>query len=279
VSTLRRDGQALYYEEHGTGDPILGIHGSPSAAVFWEEAAEELARLGRCVLYDRRGYHRSAWPQPPTTVDLADQVADAVALLAELGGTPAVVIGRSTGGQIALALALEHPALVRALVLLEPAVFALHPDAQRWATELREEVLASAEADPGSVSRTVFDLALGPDVWAGLPEGAREIFATGGPALLAEIRGRGLDLSAEPFTPAPAALAALPQPTLVLSALDSYDAARAVDDRLVAAIPRARHVVVPGDHLIHPAHPAVLAFVSDVLGGGGPAQESAGAGT
>ena len=84
MAVLAVAGQQLYREEHGTGDPILGIHGTPSAAVFWEDAATELARLGRVVLYDRRGFHRSAWEQPPETVDLADQLDDAEALLLSL---------------------------------------------------------------------------------------------------------------------------------------------------------------------------------------------------
>jgi pimeloyl-ACP methyl ester carboxylesterase len=44
-----------------------------------------------------------------------------------------VVIGRSTGGLVALALAHRHPDRVRALVLLEPAVFTLDPQATAWA--------------------------------------------------------------------------------------------------------------------------------------------------
>lgn len=41
------NGVRLYYEERGTGAPILGIHGGGSSAVFWENAAERLAELGR----------------------------------------------------------------------------------------------------------------------------------------------------------------------------------------------------------------------------------------
>jgi hypothetical protein len=58
----------------------------------------------------------------------------------------------------------------------------------------------------------------------------------------------------------------------VLSGASSYPWARAVDDRLVAALPDARHEVVPGGHLIHPAHPAVLDFVAQVLRAADPGQ-------
>lgn len=265
MATVGREGWTLYHEEHGAGAPILGIHGSPSAALFWSEAAQELARLGRVILYDRRGYLRSEITPSPPACDLVDQVADAADLLTALTDSPAGVIGRSTGGLIALALAIEHPALVRALVLLEPAVFSVVPEAQEWATRLRRAVLAAAARDEAEAARTMFDHALGPELWHGLPAEAREVFTAGSPALLAEMRGHGLDLSADPFHPTDEQLHAVRVPVLVVSGEDSFDVARAVDERLVAAIPGARHEVVPGGHLIDPAHPVVRQFVGEVL--------------
>jgi pimeloyl-ACP methyl ester carboxylesterase len=272
MAILHRNGHHLYYEVHGSGDTILGIHGSPSSAVFWEDAAPELARLGRCVIYDRQGYHRSAWEHPRDRVDLDDQLDDAAALLDGLDGAPAVVVGRSTGGQIALALAVRRPELVRALVLLEPAVFTLVPEAAAWAGELRAKVLKAAEQDPSAASRAVLEEALGADTWAGFPAEVQELFTAGATGMLAEMAGDGLDLSLSAFAPDAEELHAVRQPTLVLSGASSYPWARAVDDRLVAALPDARHEVVPGGHLIHPAHPAVLDFVAQVLRAADPGQ-------
>jgi pimeloyl-ACP methyl ester carboxylesterase len=265
VATVQVADQQLYYEEHGTGTPILGIHGSPSAAAFWEGAAATLSGLGRVLIYDRRGYHRSACSPPAERIDLVDQLDDAEALLESAGGSPAVVIGRSTGGLIALGLAIERPRLVKALVLLEPAVFSLHEEAQAFADELREAALGAASTGPADAVRAVLDRALGPDAWRELPAEVRELFAAGGLAMLAEIRGRGLDLSEHPFAPTPTQLAGVEQPALVLSGDASYPAARLVDQRLAAALPHARHHSVAGGHLVDPAHPAVLDFVAEVL--------------
>ena len=80
------NGVDLYYEAHGHGPVILGVHGSPSSAVLWESAATRLGTLGTCIVYDRRGYGRSTAPEPFETTDLDDQVADAAALLDRLGG-------------------------------------------------------------------------------------------------------------------------------------------------------------------------------------------------
>jgi pimeloyl-ACP methyl ester carboxylesterase len=58
------NGVRLYYEERGTGTPILGLHGAGSSAVFWEDAAAGLSALGRVITYDRCGSNRSEPPDP-----------------------------------------------------------------------------------------------------------------------------------------------------------------------------------------------------------------------
>jgi pimeloyl-ACP methyl ester carboxylesterase len=260
------NGVELYYEEHGDGLPVLGIHGTPSSAVLWEEAAAELAKICRCIIYDRRGFHRSDRPVPFVSVDLADHVDDAAALLDALSATPAVVVGRSTGGEIALALAHRHPDKVTALVLLEPAVFWLDPKDQAWAGRLRATVLEAAAQDPSSAAATVIRDALGDQVWETLPEELRELFAATSPAVLAEIRGDGLDLSANPPALRPEELAAVSLPTLLVSAEDSPAVLRTVNSRLSQLLPGAQSVLVSGGHLINPAHPAVLEFVGRFTG-------------
>ncbi|HWM12599.1 MAG TPA: alpha/beta fold hydrolase, partial [Solirubrobacteraceae bacterium] len=122
----------LYYEERGSGPALLGIHGCSSSAMLWEDAAATLARHGRTITYDRRGCTRSERPDPYERIDVARHTDDAAALLDALDAAPAVVIGRSYGGEVATDLALRYPHRVRALVLLEGAPVALHPGAHRW---------------------------------------------------------------------------------------------------------------------------------------------------
>jgi pimeloyl-ACP methyl ester carboxylesterase len=109
-----RNGIRLYYEEHGEGTPILGIHGSGSSSiVMWAGAVEPLSRLGRLILFDRRGCNRSERPEPFLRSTREEEADDAAALLDALDAAPAVVIGRSYGGDIALELARRHPARER----------------------------------------------------------------------------------------------------------------------------------------------------------------------
>jgi pimeloyl-ACP methyl ester carboxylesterase len=260
------NGVELYYEEHGDGLPVLGIHGTPSSAVLWEEAAAGLAEICRCIIYDRRGFHRSGRPVPFEAVDLADHVDDAAALLDALSATPAVVIGRSTGGEIALALAHRHPEKVTALALLEPAVFWLDPEAQAWAGRLREKVLEAAAIEPRSAAAAVIREALGDQVWDALPKELRDMFTETSPAVLAEIKGDGLDLSQNPPALGPEELGNVRQPTLLVSAEDSPRVLRSVNSRLAELLPAAESVLVPGGHLINPAHPAVLEFLGRFTG-------------
>ncbi|HET9347701.1 MAG TPA: alpha/beta hydrolase [Arthrobacter sp.] len=266
MSRVSVNGVELYYEERGAGLPVLGIHGTPSSAVLWEEPAAELAGICRCITYDRRGFHRSERPEPFAAVDLSEHVDDASALLDALSATPAVVIGRSTGGEIALALAHRHPEQVTALVLLEPAVFWLDPDAQAWADRLREQVLEAAATDPRAAAAVVIREAVGDQVWESLPGELRDMFEDTSPAVLAEIRGDGLDLSENPPALGPEELATVRQPALLVSAEDSPGVLRSVNARLAELLPAAESVMVPGGHLINPAHPAVLEFLARFTG-------------
>src|SRR3954471_13924008 len=111
---------SLRYRQTGTGAPaVLLIHGT--AAALWGDLPARLAARHRVVDYDRRGYDGSSGPAPSS---LAAHTDDAAAPLARLDLAPAVVVGWSVGGIIALDLAVRYPARVAGLVLLEPPLHA-----------------------------------------------------------------------------------------------------------------------------------------------------------
>jgi len=113
MGSVRSDGYDLYYEEVGDGVPILLIHPSGSTASTWGSVIDELARVGRVITYDRRGYARSGGDP---VRKLSTHTADAAALLEFLQTPPAVVVGTSSGAMIALDLAVHRPDLVQAVV-------------------------------------------------------------------------------------------------------------------------------------------------------------------
>ena len=101
----------------GTGEPVLLI--SPVLADGFLPLVSEPALADRYQLirYHKRGWVGSTRTEGP--VSIADHVADAAALLQELGVPEAHVAGHSSGGAVAAQLALDHPAIVRTLTLLE----------------------------------------------------------------------------------------------------------------------------------------------------------------
>jgi pimeloyl-ACP methyl ester carboxylesterase len=115
---LSVDGAVLEYDIVGTGEPVVLIHGALIAEAYAPLCAEPaLATRYRLVRYHRRGYAGSSRVTAPFTI--AQQAADCQALLRQLGIERAHVVGHSSGGVMALQLALDAPELVHSLVLLE----------------------------------------------------------------------------------------------------------------------------------------------------------------
>jgi pimeloyl-ACP methyl ester carboxylesterase len=130
MEKFERDGAVLEYSTSGVGDPVLLIPLSRQPV---------LAGSYRIITYHRRGYGRSTVGGSPVT--MADQAADAAALLGHLTVPQAHVVGHSYGGLVALQLAVDRPDLVRSLALLEPPLMAVPS-----AAALRDEVLLPALA-------------------------------------------------------------------------------------------------------------------------------------
>jgi pimeloyl-ACP methyl ester carboxylesterase len=258
VPEIRANGVSLYYEEHGTGDAIVGLHGAGSSAVFWADAAPELAKRGRVILYDRRGSFRSERPEPYTT-NVHQHADDAAALIETLSAAPAILVGRSYGGAIAIDLALRYSDQVRAVVQLEgDGGITLSPVAMRELAELEEQLFPGGEVDMGSVGERAVRTIVGNEAWEGLPEEARQVFAANGPTLVAELRGGYPEITVEE-------LGTIDKPTLLVGAKDSVFDYAEVIDVTAAAMPSARVEWVEGGHAINPAHPVVLSFIDEVL--------------
>jgi pimeloyl-ACP methyl ester carboxylesterase len=114
----------LHHRTAGEGPPLLLIHGAAEDVDLLAPQAEAFAARGRRVIWaDRRGTGPSPRDGWPSGVDA--HADDAAALLRALGATPATVLGFSSGGIVALALAARHPALVREAIAWEPPLISL----------------------------------------------------------------------------------------------------------------------------------------------------------
>jgi pimeloyl-ACP methyl ester carboxylesterase len=190
VGSASSDGCDLYHEEAGTGTPILLIHPSGATASTWGSATEELARIGRVIAYDRRGYARSGG-EPVHS--MSTHTADAAALLEHLRTSPAAVVGTSAGAAIAVDLAVRHPDLVRVVIAHEfPWRFTRHlPSASQIAALARigSLVLRSRHADAAEVLlRTTYTYPDGGSAWDAFPAEWRRIARENARAALADFR-------------------------------------------------------------------------------------------
>src|SRR4028118_578799 len=86
----------LYYEDHGTGQAVVLIHGYPLDGHSWEKQSAALLQAGyRVITYDRRGFGRSS--QPTTGYDYDTFAADLNTLMETLDLTDTVLVGFSMG--------------------------------------------------------------------------------------------------------------------------------------------------------------------------------------
>lgn len=228
---------------------------------MWADAVNKLARLGRVIAYDRRGCGRSERPEPYERTSVAEQANDAAALLDALEAAPAMVIGRSYGGAVAIDLALRYPDRVRALTLLEGDALGLSPAALEWTKAIRDHLLVVAAQDGvDAVYEALIGEILGEGAWDSFPDEIRRVLTQNGPALLAELG------YVDEVMPDAAAFATISKPTLLVAASDSPPEQREMTEAMAGVLPDARTALVAGGHLIDPAAPEVLTFVEEVLG-------------
>ena len=155
----------VHYEEAGEKKPgqgrpaIVLLHGFASSTFSWREVLPKLGERGRTVAFDRPAFGLTERPLPeswqgdwktqnPYALDA--QVELTTGLMDQLGIDEAVLVGNSAGGAVAMLTALENPKRVKALVLIDPAVYS-------GGNQSADHALAgqhAADAAPGAARRT-----------------------------------------------------------------------------------------------------------------------------
>jgi pimeloyl-ACP methyl ester carboxylesterase len=172
----------LEYELHGHGEPVIFIH--PGIFTDWfTPLLREPALAGRyrLVHYHRAGCAGSSHVSGP--VSLAQHAAHAQSLLQYLGIARAHVVGHSSSGNIALQLALDWPAFVQSLAILEPALMSV-PSAATSRAFVGTSLQLFREGDKSGAIDTFLQGVCGPGYRASLDQalpGAFEQYVTDSP--------------------------------------------------------------------------------------------------
>jgi non-heme chloroperoxidase len=110
----------LYYEDHGSGPPVVLIHGYPLSGRAWDKQLPPLLSTGyRVITYDRRGFGKSS--QPAGGYDYDTFASDLNAIMANLNLRDAMLVGHSMGtGEVTRYLGTYGSAQVTKAVLVSP---------------------------------------------------------------------------------------------------------------------------------------------------------------
>ena len=251
----------LYYTDQGSGQPVVLIHGFPLNGESWGKQQAALLDAGyRVIAYDRRGFGAST--KVASGLDYDTFAADLHALLEDLDLSDVVLVGFSMGALVAQRFAIDHPHLVRRMVLVS-GVF------DRTAEERSAIVARVADVRAGAYRDSIqpaLDRWFTPDFAAAHPDvvqavrdrmlanevlsyaDAYEVFATGDEELVPLVHR-------------------ITAPTLVVTGADDQRSTPAMAERLAAALPDGTAAVVPGvRHLLPLERPALLAdLVRDFL--------------
>jgi 3-oxoadipate enol-lactonase len=229
---------ALHHTLSGTGGPpVLLLHGLGSCAADWAWQLPALEPHYRVIAMDLPGHGRSPLPAAALTIEgTADAVAARLATLTE---APAHVVGLSLGGCVALRLALQAPARVRSLTLVN-AFARLRPGAPAELARLAQRlVLLGTAPMPALAAHVARRLFPWPEQRAQYEAAVASLSATSRRAYAATTRALArFDARGQ--------LAAIRVPTLVVAGDRDTVVPLAAKLRLGTAIPGACVTVVPG---------------------------------
>lgn len=140
MARIEVNGIGIEYDIRGTGPALLFIHGLGSCKEDWEAQHDPFTQDYRVISFDLRGHGASDKPAGPYSI--AQFADDAAGLLRGMGIDAAHVVGISLGGAVAFQLALDHPALVKSLTVVNSGPDAtVHTLKEKFAVWMRQYVV------------------------------------------------------------------------------------------------------------------------------------------
>jgi pimeloyl-ACP methyl ester carboxylesterase len=244
VAVVDVNGARLWYDEAGSGEVVLLLHGGLGDSGLWELVMPLLAEHFRTIRTDLRFFGSSTGPAVPWSWQ-----DDTIGVLDELGIERAALVGLSLGGKLALDVALAHPERLWAVVGVAPGLGGHDGDAYTEEHEARYEA-----AEDKLAAMMEIDL----EVWAplGADDRIRQLWR-------ATPDAKPLPDGVEPIDPAGAPakerLGELAVPTLVVTATRDPAGFREIGPLVAREAPDARHVELDSDHYVTLREPELVA--------------------
>lgn len=265
MRVLHVNGHDMAYAEHGTGPPLLLLHGTLLDQRWWAPQMEPLGARHRVVAPSLRHYWPAPWNGTRGDFTIAQHVEDVAAFIEGLGAGPVHLLGHSRGGHIAFRVAQRFPDRVRALVLAEPggSLDATLQATAQDAAPARQPGTTLAEATAGA-ARLIRDgdtdaglalfveAVLGPGAWERSTERVARMQRDNARTLLAQI-----DERRAPYTRAD--MEAIRAPTLLVGGADTPLLFPPILDAMERWIAGAERVAIPGTaHMMSDEDPAAF---------------------
>ena len=235
-------GVQLHTVREGRGRPLIFVHGAMGDWRSWAPQWPAFTAQFDCISYSRRYSHpnRNAMPSPNHSA--LHEAQDLLALMDAMALPQAVLVGSSYGGFTALALAVQAPERVAAVVAVEPPMMkyaALSASGQAAAADFRARVI-----EPANAAFRRGEDALAAQIMTGGINGASDV-VNQGPAMARRLQNlqamKMLALSSDEFPwLSPEALAALHMPVLLVAGAQTQPVHRAIFENLCAAMPQAQ---------------------------------------
>lgn len=254
------NGTSLAYTEAGNGPTVVFVHGAWADTRAWAAERDVISAQYRFVAYSMRYHMPNKWQDDGTQYSVATHATDLAGFIKSLNVGSVHVVAHSYGGQVAAQLAVEHPELVKTLVLEEPSIYTVldSPEGEAAAREFLKSNPQAEEAlkngDSLKATQIRMNAVLGdPDGWNKLPAPVIQMLSdnakTTGP-LMHEPAPPPMDCKK---------VGTIRTPTLLIEGDRSIAFFHVIDDTLARCRPGTERVVIArSDHMMQVRNPEAL---------------------